>query len=48
MRLNGWWWPLLLLPGIVALALLATVGVLIGFLVAVFLVCRSLVRALIR
>ena len=48
MQLSGWWWPVWLILGIVAFALLATVGMVIGLIVAVFLVCRSLVRALFR
>jgi len=45
-RIDARWWPLWVIPGIILLLLLATVGVVIGVLVAIFLLLRNLVRAL--
>jgi len=51
-RFDSRWSPLWVIPGIIALFLLATVGLviglLVGLLVAVFLFCRWLLRALFR
>ena len=47
-RFDTRWWPLWVIPGIIALFLLATVGLVIGLLVAVLLFCRWLLRALFR
>ncbi len=47
-RLDSRWWPLWVVLGIIALALLLTVGVVIGAILLVFRILQALVRAIQR
>jgi hypothetical protein len=47
-RLDSRWWPLWLILGVLALGLLATVGVIIGLVAVVVALCMRLFRALFR
>jgi hypothetical protein len=48
LRLDGYWWPLWVLLGAIALLLLMTVGLVVGTIYVVFRILRGLVRAVIR
>lgn len=48
LRLDGYWWPLWVLLGAVAVVLLMTVGLVVGTIYVVFRILRGLIRAVIR
>ena len=47
-QLDSRWWPLWALLGVLALILLATVGVVVGLVALVIVLCQRLFRALFR
>ena len=47
-QLDSRWWPLWALLGVLVLALLATVGVVVGLAVMAIVLCQRLFRALFR
>ena len=48
LKLDSRWWPLWVLLGIVAVALLLTFGVIIGIIVLIFKILRGLIHAVVR
>lgn len=47
-RFDSRWWPLWVIPGIIVIALLLTVGLLLGVLWLLVRMCLKIVRAVLR
>jgi hypothetical protein len=47
-KLDSRWWPLWVLLGTVAVALLLTVGLVLGIVFVIFRILRGLIRAIVR
>lgn len=44
-QLDGRWWPLWVVLGIIAFVLLLTVGLVLGVIFVIFRLCKKLIRA---